>query len=542
MDTSALLSRKNVAASKAAILVVTVAVLLGAACPLLASTCASLRELKLQDTTITSAQTVPAVPAGVLNSTLGSGSPAFCRVIAQVKPAKDSDIQVEVWMPAAGWNGKYQGQGNGGFAGYISYPEMTAALRQGYATAGTDTGHKGTPVDSDWSRGHPEKVIDFGYRGIHEMTVKAKAIIKAFYRAGPRHSYFAACSNGGREALMEAQRFPEDYDGILAGAPAYQWTHLLTAAVWNMQATLQNPASYIPPEKIPAISAGVLAACDAKDGITDGVLSDPASCHFDPAVLLCKAGDSAKCLTTPQVAAVRKLYAGPHNAKGEQIFPGFAPGGEDGPGGWKVWITGSARGKALQVPFGNGFFSNMVYADPAWDFRKFDFDTGLKFADQTESAALNATSPDLKKFRQRGGKLIVYHGWSDPAISPFTSIAYYDSMVRQMGASDTQAFARLYMAPGMQHCDGGPGPDSFGQQGNTQPADPGHNVYAALERWVEKGEAPSQIVATKFEGSPGEARRVKMTRPLCPYPQSAKYKGTGDSNDAANFECVVAPR
>ena len=536
MNTFTPLMRRVLAASRSTFFLITGFGMFAAIHPAFAVTCESLRDLKLQDTAITSAEVVP---AGAMPAVGGPDSPAFCRVAAGIKPAKDSDIQIEVWMPLAGWNGKYQGQGNGGFAGEISYPEMMVAVLQGYATAGTNTGHTGTPVEAAWSRGHPEKVIDFGYRGIHEMTVKAKAIIKAFYGGSPHKSYFAACSDGGREALMEAQRFPEDYDGILAGAPAYFWTHLLTAAVWDMKATLQDPASYIPPEKIPAISAGVLAACDAQDGVVDGVVNDPSSCHFDPAALLCKSGDSASCLTALQVGALQKIYAGPHNAKGEQIFPGFVPGGEDGLEGWKLWITGRAAGKSLQVAFGNGFFANMVYADPAWDFRSFDFDGGVTLADQTNAEALNATNPDLKRFQDHGGKLILYHGWSDPAISPLTTIDYYNSVVRKLGARDAQAFTRLYMAPGMQHCNGGPGANSFGQQGNPKPADASHNVYSALELWVEKGVAPEKIIATKYQAvAPGVGFRIKMTRPLCPYPEVAKYKGAGDSNDAANFVCA----
>ena len=535
MNTLTFLLPRVLTANRRAMVLITGVVMFGATQHALAENCEGVRALKLQDTTITSAE---AVPAGTMPAAGGPDSPAFCRVAAEIKPAKDSDIQIEVWLPLAGWNGKFQGQGNGGFAGEISYPEMMVALNHGYATAGTNTGHSGTALDASWARGHPEKVIDFGYRGIHEMTMKAKAIIKAFYGGSPRNSYFAACSDGGREALMEAQRFPEDYDGILAGAPAYFWTHLLTAGVWNMQATLSSPASYIPPDKIPAISAGVLAACDAQDGVADGIVNDPQACHFDPAALLCKSADATSCLTAPQVVALRKLYAGPHNAKGEQIFPGFVPGGEDGRGGWKRWITGPSAGRALLAAFGNGFFANMIYANPAWDFRSFDFDGGVKFADQTDGEALNATNPDLKRFKDRGGKLILYHGWSDPAISPLTTIDYYKSMQRTMGERDTQSFTRLYMAPGMQHCDGGPGADSFGQQGNPQGAGPERNVYSALERWVEKGVAPDKIIAAKYQGVPGVTRRIKMTRPLCPYPEIAKYNGMGDSNDAANFTCA----
>src|SRR5207302_733253 len=284
-------------------------------------------------------------------------------------PSKDSDIKIEVWMPLAGWNGKYQALGNGGFAGMIGYPGMAGAVSRGYAAASTDTGHAGAGTDSSWGLGHPEKVIDFGFRGIHEMTLKSKTIIQSFYGDRPKHSYFASCSNGGREALMEAQRFPEDYDGILAGAPANFWTHLLASALWDAHATALDPASYIPTSKIPAIAHAVNEPCDAADGVKDAVLNDPRKCHFTPATLLCKEGDSDSCLTQPQVTALEKLYQGARDSKGRQVFPGFMPGGEEGGGGWPLWITGHGLGQGLLFAFGNGYFSDMVYNDANWNYK-----------------------------------------------------------------------------------------------------------------------------------------------------------------------------
>ncbi len=510
----------------------------------LAATCESLSSLKLPDATLTLAQPVAAgaftPPAGLQErpGSLGfKNVPAFCRVAVTLQPTKDSDIKIEIWMPLTGWNGRYRGQGNGGFAGSINYAALADAVSQGYTTAATDTGHTGSQVNASWALGHPEKVADFGYRAIHEMTVEAKATIRAFYGENPRHSYFGSCSNGGRQALMEAQRYPEDYDGILAGAPANYWTHLLVAGVWDLQAIEADPASYIPASKIPAIREAVVAACDAQDGLSDGILNDPTQCHFDPAKILCAEHEADSCLTAPQVSALKKIYAGPRNSKGEQIFPGFSPGGEAGPGGWPLWITGQAPHTSLQFLFGTGFFANMQYNDPAWDFRTFDFDTGVKLTDDKEAAVLNATDADLKPFRSHGGKLILYHGWSDAAIPPANAINYYNSVVVALGQDGTNSFARLYMAPGMQHCGGGPGPDSFGQWGGATPADPQHNIYRALEQWVEKGAAPGQIIATKY--SDADPPQVKMTRPLCPYPQIAKYKGSGDSSDAGNFTCAA---
>ena len=509
-----------------------------------AETCENLSNLKLKDTTITSAQTVAAgqyTPAAEPFAQPAPSAfkdlPAFCRVTAEIKPTQDSDIKIEVWMPSSGWNGKYFSNGNGGFAGSISHAGLANGVKHGYAMAATDTGHTGSPTDATWALHHPDKIVDFGYRGIHEMTVKAKAIIEAFYGKGPQRSYFSSCSNGGRQALMEAQRFPADYDGIIAGAPANFWTHLLTSGVWNVQALMKDPASYIPAAKIPAISAQVIAACDAQDGVKDDIVNDPRECRFDPATMLCKEGDSDSCLTAPQIAALKRIYAGPKNSKGVQLFPGLSSGGESGPGGWPLWVVGAAPGKGLNFLFSTGFFANMVFDNAAWDFKTFNFDGDVKTADDKQAANLNATDPNLKPFRQRGGKLIIYHGWSDAAIQPLNAIDYYNSVEKKMGASDTNTFVRLYMAPGMQHCGGGPGPASFGQYGFGTQLDPQHNMFSALEQWVEKGVAPDRIIATKYNTEMDPTKGVKMTRPLCPYPQVAKYKGSGDTNDEANFVC-----
>ena len=461
--------------------------------------------------------------------------PAFCRVTIDAKPAADSDIKIEVWMPAAGWNGKFRGEGNGGFAGTIGYPGLAAAVKLGYASAGTDTGHAGSPIDAAWALGHPEKVNDFGYRGIHEMTRQAKLVMTAFYGRGVARSYFAGCSDGGREALMEAQRFPEDYDGILAGSPANYWTHLLTGAMWDVQA-LTEPGSYIAASKVPAISAAVLKACDAKDGLADGILNDPRQCHFDPGTLACQGAESDQCLTAAEVTALKKIYAGPTDSAGHRIFPGLEPGGEEGPGGWGIWVFGPAPGRSLVTMFGVGYFSNMVYGKADWDPKTFRAGDAAKLADAKTAAALNATDPNLQPFAARGGKLILYHGWSDAAIAPVSTTDYYQSVVRKMGRRSFDSFVRLYMVPGMQHCGGGPGPNAFGQFGGMTPTDPEHNAYTALEQWVEKGSAPSKIIATKYVDD-SAAKGVKMTRPLCPYPEVAKYRGKGDASAAANFVC-----
>jgi Tannase and feruloyl esterase len=462
---------------------------------------------------------------------------AFCRVVVRATPSADSDILIEVWMPVSGWNGKFQGQGNGGFAGDIGYFALGAAVMGGYATAGTNTGHTAEGTDASWALGHPEKVADYGYRGIHEMTRIAKEEIEAYYAKAAQHSYFGACSNGGRQALMEAQRYPEDYDGILAGAPANYWTHLLTEAISNAQALTFESGSYIPSSKLPAMARAVNAACDAKDGVTDGVLNDPQQCDFKPEWMLCKKEDSDGCLTAAQVTTLKKLYAGAYNSQDKKIFPGYLPGAEDGQGGWGLWITGTAPGKSLLFAFGTGYFSNMVYEKADWNYKDAKLDDLLKAADEKTEKSLNATDADLSKFKARGGKLILYHGWNDPAISALNTIDYYGSVMEKMGKQGTEAFTRLYMVPGMQHCGGGPGATAFGANGAVLGTkDAQHNISLALEQWVEKGVAPGAVIAAKYEND-DQSKGVKMTRPLCPYPQVAKYKGNGDTNDAGSFVC-----
>lgn len=478
-----------------------------------AATCESLADLKLPNTTITAARRIEAGAFTGPNGQPMRNLPAFCRVEGVIKPTDDSNIKFEVWLPGFGWNGKFRGTGNGGFAGTIDIAGLAAAVTAGYAAASTDTGHAGSAVDATWALGHPEKIVDFGWRAIHETAEKGKAVTAAMYGEAPKRSYFQGCSNGGRQALMEAQRFPADYDGIIAGAPANYWTHLLTKAIWDVQA-LSSDGAFIPPTKIPAIENAAIAACDAMDGVKDGIIDDPSSCRFDPAVLLCKEGDSDSCLTTAQVGALRKILAGPSNSKGDHLFPGSSIGGAPGGGGWSTWLLGPTVGRSLGATFGRGFYGSMVFGKGDWDYRTMNFDSDVKTADEKFASVLNATDPDLKRFRDRGGKLILYHGWSDPGIPPQNAIDYYRSVVAKMGGSKAGEFARLFMVPGMQHCGDGPGPNVF-------------NMAPALERWVEENVAPDRVIA----------RKDQRTRPLCPYPLTAKWTGSGSTDDAANFVC-----
>jgi serine/threonine protein kinase len=508
-----------------------------------ATPCETLAELKLPNTSIALAQAAPAGTFTLSGENLIQSLPAFCRVEGVIRPTEDSEIHFAVWMPRTGWNGRFRGVGNYGFGGQIEFGEMAAAIRRGYSAASTDAGHRGGVTDVEWALKHPEKVTDFGYRAIHEMTVQAKAIIRSFYGQAPQWSYFEGSSNGGREALMEAQRFPDDYDGILAGAAPISGTNLLTAALYN---TYPAPAAYIPASKIPAISAAVLSACDGLDAISDGILNDPRQCHFDPSVLRCQGAESDACLTSTQVSQLNKIYGGLRNSKRERLFPGYMPGGEEGEDGWAGWIIGPARGQGAITIYALNYFRDMVVENPAWDFRSVSPEHAAQMADEKTGRAVNAMDPDLRRFRDRGGKLIVYHGWSDPVIPALSTINYYDSLVANMGLRETEGFVRVYLAPGMHHAFLGPGPNFFGQvdltglggpPGIPTPTDPQHNVSSALVQWVENGVAPTAIIATKYVSDLDPSQGVKMTRPLCPYPQVAKYKGYGDTNEAANFVC-----
>jgi len=514
--------------------------------------CAKLASLSLPGTKVVSSELVAAgafTPPGqeqpsANGKALFSWTPAFCRVVLMEKPSVDSAIPIEVWMPARGWNGRFRGQGNGGFAGSTDYMGLALAVTKGYAGAATDTGHTGSAGDATWALGHPEKVIDFGYRAIHEMTVKARAVVEAYYSAPATHTYFASCSDGGREALMEAQRFPEDYDGIIAGAPANNWTHLLTTALYDTQALTLDPEDYIPSSKLPAIQAAVLAECDAADGVKDGVINDPRSCHFKPATMICQGAETDQCLTAKQTHSLEVLYAGSRDASGKEIFPGYLPGSEDGPGGWSLWVTGPAPLKSAISGLAKGYFADMVYERADWDLKSASIEDALKAAVARTSHALDANDPDLKPFVARGGKLILYHGWNDPAISALNTIEYYEAMRAATGEKLADSSVRLYMVPGMQHCAGGPGATNFGQYWlppGTFPDDAEHDVNLAMEAWVEKGAAPQQLITGKY-GEQANHWPLVMARPLCAYPKGSQYKGTGDTNDAANFTCVGAEK
>jgi feruloyl esterase len=483
--------------------------------PASAATCEELAALKLPDTTITMAQTVAAgaftQPGGRGGGAQFADLPAFCRVAATLTPSKESDIRIEVWLPAMGWNGKFQAVGNGGWNGNIDANALANGLRRGYATASTDTGHQGG--GGPWMQNR-EKLIDYGHRAVHEMTAKAKAIVNQFYGSAPRFSYFNGCSAGGRQGLIAAQRYPDDFDGIVAGAPALNATGRSAFAMWIAQNNLKDEASVIPPTKFRAINDAVLKACDAQDGATDGLVSNPNACKFDPQVLACAANAPASdsCLTPAQVQTARVMYQPLVNPRTrQQIFPGLSPGSELG---WNTFGGKQPFGIATQM------FQFMVFNGGEFDYRTIDFDTHMAQVAKLEAGQIDALDTNLKPFFSSGGKLIQYHGWADPQIPARNSVEYYERVLKTMGGAQTVTNNyRLFMVPGMAHCGGGTGTSSF-------------DMLAALEQWVENGKAPDSIPASRVVNS-----KTDRTRALCPYPQMASYKGSGSVDDAANFVC-----
>ena len=478
--------------------------------------CDNLKSLNLPDTTITAVESMPAGPWRPAQAPGRGGAPpapiqlpAHCRVAATLTPSADSHIEMELWMPAEDWNGKFEAVGGGGWAGTISLEAMATALQEHYASASTDTGHKGG--NADFAYQHPEKIVDFGYRAIHEMTAKSKAILAAYYGRNARLSYFNGCSTGGRQALMEAQRYADDFDGIVAGAPANAHIHLHAASVARAIDIINIQGDHtLSQAKQAMLAKVVMDKCDALDGVKDHLLNNPRRCHFDPSELLCKAGDSDTCLTAPQVAAVKRMYADTKTAKGEIVWTGYEVGGESGWNGLRTVSNGPGAGALDSIRI-------LGYQNPNWDWHNFNLDHDLALADE-KAGFINASNPDLSAFKAHGGKLVLYHGWNDPGIPPGNTINYYSSVLTKMGPKQ-DGWLGLYMVPGMEHCRGGPGPNQI-------------NWMGALERWRESGAAPAQIIASHVTNN-----RIDMTRPLCPYPQEAVYKGVGSTNDAANFSC-----
>ncbi len=472
--------------------------------------CEGLRSLSLTNTTITTSAVVTGsfTPPGSSNPNATiSNLPPFCRVAATLKPTTDSEINTEIWLPMSGWNRRLQSVGNGAWAGVIPYAAMAAAVTGGYVTAGTDTGHVGNTAS--FVPGHPERLVDYGYRSVHEMTIAAKAVIRAFYGEAQRYSYWNGCSTGGRQGLMEAQRFPADYDGIIAGAPVNARVHQMIWELWVARAVHKDAASYIPPAKYRLLNDAALAKCDAADGLKDGLITSPDRCRVDPSELRCTGADGPSCLTPAQVDAAKKIYAPATNPRtGREIFPALQPGSELG---WAGLAGPEPVREAVE------FFQYVVSNDPKWDFRTLDFDADVARAEKAASQIIDAVDPNLQPFFARGGKVLMYHGWNDQLVAPMNSVNYYQAVVAATkGSADS---IRLFMMPGVTHCRGGVGPDNFDRM-------------AAIERWVEGSEAPRQIIAEHLTKGVVDRRR-----PLCPHPQVAVYGGTGSVDEAQNFAC-----
>lgn len=481
-----------------------------------AEACRNLAGLKVESGTVVSADRV------ARGSTIADGETAgakvdtnLCRVRLRLQPTSGSDIKVEVWLPET-WNSKLYGIGGTGFDGGLSLggaAVLNRAAGQGYAAVVTDAGHTPAPTVQTWVHRQPEKVVDFGHRANHLAAVVAKQVIAAYYRAPAERAYFLACSNGGRDGLMEVTRYPEDYDGVVAGAPARRYTEILTLLIWYHQAVHGPGGAPGLESKLGLISDAVLRKCDELDGVKDGILENPLRCDFDPASLQCEDGDAPGCLTAAEVGALRKIYGGPRLSNGERIYSGPAVGGEIIPAEWTGWVTSPQT-----AVFGQEFYRWFVYDDPAWKVENFDIDRDYRAARERVAPIINAESPDISEFARRGGKLILYQGWHDPAITPAETIAYYEEMRRRLGPTAND-HARLFMVPGMGHCAGGPGATQFDMQ-------------PALEKWVERGEAPDRIIAVK----PGSGN-PPFSRPLCPWPKTAHYNGSGSTQDADNFTC-----
>jgi hypothetical protein len=478
-----------------------------------ATSCERLASVTLQHAAVTLAQAYPAGEFGAPPPGRPISVPAFCRVAVTATPTQDSDIKIEVWLPPANaWNGKLLGVDNGGFSGAINYAALGAAVTKGYAAVGTDTGHTGDQMD--FGVGHPEKIVDWAYRSVHEMTTVAKTIVENAHGRAPSKSYFRGCSTGGQQALSEAQRYPADYDGIIAGDPGNNRINLIYGFLWSWLATHDADGTpTLPSRKLPALAKAAVAACDKNDGLEDGVISEPQRCAFDPSVLTCRGAETDDCLTPRQVDAAKRVYAGATTKSGQQLYPGWAPGSE---AGWGTYITNPKE------PVRIGLFRSWVFQDASWDPRSFDWDKDVATVN-AKYPFLSAMSTDYRAFKSRGGKLIMYTGLADPVTSPFDTIAYYESVTKAMGGLDaTRSFYRFFPVPGMAHCSGGVGPNTF-------------DAVAALEAWTEKGTPPDSIPATHATNGV-----VDRSRPLCAYPAVATYRGSGSVDDAASFSC--APR
>ncbi len=468
---------------------------------------------------------VPDVPGRVTANTAGLGLgynggrgipafstlPAFCRVAATLKPSASSDIHMEMWMPLTGWNGRFRGTSPNGLGGVLNYNAMGVGLRDGFAIASTDTGHQGG--DTAWMQ-VAEKITDFAGRAMHETTVAGKALTAAYYGAAPRYSYMIECGGGSAAALHEVQKYPADYNGVVVGGHAAHLTRQIFGQLWLWEATHQNGVAILPAAKLPVVHDAVLAKCDMLDGVKDGLLENPTRCTFDPKEIECRSGDGPGCLTPTQVEAVRKIYAGPSNPRtGEKIWSPLYRGSELD---WSFFTDAAAP-----IGIATGALRDAILKDPSWDYRTspVDFDRHVALADRSDLARVNASNADISPYVRQGGKLILSGGWNNALVPAGAVLDYYTRVVAQIGAADARRSVRLYMVPGMIECNGGPGTDTF-------------DMLGAMQSWVERGQAPADVIASRVEYG-----KVVRTRPLCPYPQVSTYQGRGSTDEARNFVC-----
>ena len=500
--------------------------------------CVQLTGLRLANTQIDGADVMSRgdlQPIGAFGVPTLPAETAYCRVSVTLTPSPGSEIHSEIWLPpAAAWNGKFTAVGNAGFGGSLGPPRlaMRPAITRGYAVAATDMGHTEPGADgkdASWALNQPERIIDFGHRANHVTAVAAKALIDAYYGRLPVRSYFQGCSDGGREALMAAQRYPDDFDGIIAGAPAASWTRLMTSFAWSWKVAHENPASRLTKPNLARIQAAALEACDTLDGVKDGVIEDPRACHFDPTNILCSNDATGGCISPEQLAALKGLYGGPRRGlTGDSLHPGFSPGGEAQRSGWDLWIT---EPTAQHPDFARSFFANFVFDNADWTLSQFDFAESFDIAQARMAEITDSDNPNMAAFKASGGKLLMYHGWNDAALPAEGTIRYFDQVREVMGSEEVDAFARLYMVPSMGHCFGGPGPNAFDSLGE-------------LDKWVEGAPAPDRIIASKYANDLAVFLNMSTgpalsTRPLCAYPRVARWSGEGATTDAANFQCVV---
>ena len=486
--------------------------------------CGALKDVKLGSGSVESAVLVLAGDEFTLTgaATKLTAPRTFCRVLVHLHPTSKSDIRSEFWLPdSSEWNRKFLAVGNGGFGGGLENTgELYRPLRDGFAGGASDMGHRGTVLSADWAHNRRDLVIDWAYRANHLTAETGKHLVRAYYGKAQDRAYFHGCSDGGREALMEAGRYPGDYDGIVVGAPAAAFTDLMAQFVWNGRAVAGVGLTQ---DKLNLISAAVMAQCDGLDSVKDGVLENPQVCHFRAETLACRGGNASTCLTPAQVEAVRKIYDGPKTRSGVQISQGFSVGNEAWPGNWPAWITGP-----ISANLAADFFRWMVYAEKDWTSDRFNLDRDLSAARTRLASLINSDQVDVRPFLARGGKLLMYHGWSDAALPPRNTIKIYERLRRSTPLASNRI--RLFMAPGMSHCGLGPGPNVF-------------DAVGTLDKWVKSGIAPERIVATKYADDAGvrlgKPSDVIRTRPLCPWPKVARWNGKGSSDRAENFTCAA---